>query len=301
MIISVSRRCDIPGFAFDWFLKKLDEGFVEVRNPFNPLQIKSVSLNPPAAGLPQENTAEVFAFWTRDPSSINTHAFELGKRGYGFYVMTTLTSYPAVLEPLVLPAEKAIRAIKELALKITPDRVIWRYDPVFLSDITDSEFHKRNFTCLAAQLKGSVNRVIVSVYDEYGRAEKRLLALENGKILRKQAHYYIGPAGKKTLHPEVRKILAVLADIAASNGMEMQSCAEEDLSDCQIKPGACIDADYIAGLFGEKMPGLKNLGKDQGQKRPFCRCAKSTDIGSYGSCPAGCVYCYANTASAFEN
>ena len=300
MIISISRRCDIPRFAFDWFLEKLDAGFVDVKNPFNPRQIKRISLLPPALERKPEECAEVLAFWTRDPVFILEHAEKLEDQGYRFFVMTTLTSYPAILEPNVPPAETVIQTLKKLAQKITADRIIWRYDPVFLSDLTDHEFHLRNFAYLAARLKGTVKRVIVSVYDEYSTAEKRLAALEQSGKLKRLAHYEKRDGQGPVLNSAAKQLLIEIARIARTEGMEIQSCAEEDIADCSqpenclqsgsrgIRPGACID-----GILIEKLFNLNPPGRDRGQKRPRCLCAESVDIGSYGACPAGCVYCYA--------
>jgi hypothetical protein len=175
--------------------------------------------------------------------------------------------------------------MKRLAQKITPDHLIWRYDPVFLSDLSDFEFHRHNFSDLAARLNGAVKRVIVSVYDEYLGAERRLTKLEQNGLLKRLAHYT--EPGERRLLPAVRNLLAELAGIARREGMEIQSCAEEDLSDCGIKTGACIDGEYIANHFG-----LEKAGRDRSQRRPNCLCAQSVDIGAYGRCPAGCVYCY---------
>jgi len=288
MVISVSRRCDIPRFKFNWFLEKLDIGHVEVKNPFNANQIRRVSLLPPEARLlpvtasgPEEQ-AEVFAFWTRDPKAILDNSDELEKRGYGFFVMTTLTSYPAILEPNAPPLDRVIQTMRSLADKITADRVIWRYDPVFLSNITDFGFHRRNFAAIAARLNGKVNKVIISLYDEYSRAEKRLAALEREGVLGR-----ITDRG-----PEFKDLICELARIAQREGMEIQSCAEE-LSDLGIKSGACIDGEYLHRIFGFRNSGLKVHTKDPGQ-RSRCLCVQSVDIGSYGDCPAGCVYCYAS-------
>jgi hypothetical protein len=275
MVISVSRRCDIPRFAFGWFLERLEAGFAEVANPFNPGQLRRVSLLPPA-GRRAEESAELFAFWTRDPKAVIKNSDYLDNRGYGFYVMVTVNSYPAVLEPNLPPALEVIGTIRELAGRIGNEKVIWRYDPVFLSNLTDFEFHRRNFAELAARLSGTVNRVIVSVYDEYAKAERRLSVLEQSGMLKRLPH----------CSPELRGLLSELALIAGKEGMEIQSCAE-NLEDCGIKQGACIDGEYLAKIFG-----LENPGKDRGQKRPGCLCVKSVDIGSYGNCPAGCVYCY---------
>ena len=276
MVISVSRRCDIPRFAFGWFLEKLADGFVEVKNPFNSAQLRRVSLESPA----------LFAFWTRDPAAILEHAADLENRGYGFFVMTSLTSYPAILEPNVPSAGAVIPIMRLLAEKIGPEKVIWRYDPLFLSNFTDFDFHRRNFASLAAALNGAVKRVIISIYDEYRSAERRLAALEAAGLQR-LPHYCEEPGAKLLLQP-VKELLADLAGTARKEGMEIQSCAEEDLSGYGIKAGACIDGDYIARLFGEKT----DLRKDPGQKRSHCLCVQSVDIGSYGPCPAGCVYCY---------
>ncbi|GHU54818.1 hypothetical protein FACS189442_1580 [Spirochaetia bacterium] len=288
--ISVSRRCDIPRFRFDWFLERLDTGYAEAVNPYNKAQIRRVSL------LPQEVTALIF--WTRDPRPILAHAKELEVRGYRFYVMVTLTGYPAVLEPNVPPPEAIIAAMGELAEKIGPERVIWRYDPIFLSSLTDSAFHLRNFEALAEALAGKVRRVIISVYDEYGGAKGRLAALEKAGSLTLTPHYQtMNGAGR--LLPEVRALLGELAAIAANAGLEIQSCAEEDLSadpyepQLGIKAGACIDAELIRRLFPQDTPPDIETGKKDKYQRPHCRCVPSVDIGAYGPCPAGCVYCYA--------
>jgi hypothetical protein len=290
MVISVSRRCDIPRFSFDWFLKRLDVGYADVANPFNPDQLRHVSLLPPAPERTPAESAELFAFWTRDPAAILKYAEELKRRGVCFYVMTTINSYPAILEPNLPPAFEVINTIKALAVKISNERLIWRYDPVLLTSITDFDFHRRNFAELASRLNGAVAKVIVSVYDEYARAEKRLSSLEQSGALKRLPHYT--PEDKAML-PAVRELLSALALTAKKEGMQMQGCAEEDLSDFGIKPGACIDGEYI-----EKHFGLKIKGKDRNQKRPGCLCAQSVDIGSYGNCPAACVYCYGLRRSA---
>ncbi|MDR1617964.1 MAG: DUF1848 domain-containing protein [Treponema sp.] len=282
MIISVSRRCDIPRFRLDWFMNRLDEGFVETANPFNSTQVRRVSLRPdpadPAAG------AEALAFWTRDPRPLLARMGDLESRGIPFYVMVTLTGYPGTLEPNVPDAAAVCRAMGEMAEKIGPRRVIWRYDPVFLSILTDLPFHRENFAALARRLGGTVRRVIISLYDPYRGAERRLAALEKSGALRPLPCM----DGEGRPLPQVRDLMGTLAATARQAGIETQSCAEaEDLTPLGIVAGACIDGELIRKLWG-----IQAAGKDRGQ-RPHCRCAPSLDIGSYGPCPAGCVYCYA--------
>jgi len=271
MIISVSRRCDIPRFQFDWFMERLNAGFTDVTNPFNAAQVRRISLEP-------GNGDNVLVFWTRDPGNILAHAEELTNRGFPFYVMVTVTGYPVELEPDMPKAQEVCAVMKELALKLGRERVIWRYDPVFTSSITNEEFHLRNFKELALLLSGSVQRVIISLYDEYRGAKQRIQALEKAGILR------IGQNNTSNL----AHLLTSLAESARAAGMEIQSCAEaESLEPFGIKSGACIDAALIRELWG-----LELIGKDKNQ-RSACLCCKSADIGSYGSCTAGCRYCYA--------
>jgi len=270
MIVSVSRRCDIPRFRFEWFMERLNEGFCEVANPYNPKQVKRVSLLPSAGGDDAIDNVEAFVFWTREPENILANTDELEKRGFRFYVMVTVTGYPAELEPDVPDTSKVLDNMKKLSQKIGQDRVIWRYDPVILTSITDENFHQKNFDLLARELAGSVRRVIISVYDEYPAAKKRL-------ELQKLEVHDINP-----------QLLGDFARSAQAAGMEIQTCAEkENFSSFGIKGGACIDAMLINKLWG-----IENIDKDKNQ-RPYCLCCKSVDIGIYGTCDARCVYCYA--------
>jgi hypothetical protein len=153
--------------------------------------------------------------------------------------------------------------------------VIWRYDPVLLSSITDEDFHRKNFDVLAQNLSGSVRRVIISLYSEYKGAKQRLEALEKTGVLRM---IEANPAG----------LLADFAQSAGAAGMEIQSCAlKTDFSLYGIRPGACIDAELLRRLWG-----LEFKVRDKNQ-RPNCLCCQSVDIGSYRICGAHCVYCYA--------
>jgi hypothetical protein len=279
MIISASRRCDIPRFQFDWFLQRLEDGYVDVTNPFNAAQVRRVSLKP--------EDVQFLVFWTRDPRSLLAEAAKLDQ--YPFYTMITLTGYPEILEPNAPPAGEIIQAMKAMSEKWGRKRVIWRYDPIFFSGITDTAFHCRNFAELAAELSGSVDRVIISVYDEYAGAKRRLSVLEKEQ----QVEVFHHSTQDGRLPPELKELAAELARIAAKAGMETRSCAEaEDLSGLGIKPGACIDGELINELLGGK-DSLSQMGSKDKNQRRNCRCVSSVDIGSYGSCKANCVYCYA--------
>jgi len=276
MIVSVSRRCDIPRFNFDWFMERLNEGFVDVANPFNARQIRQVSLVPTTLNEPGNDGVDLLVFWTRDPRNILDNTDELANRGFPFYVMVTVTGYPAVLEPNMPGTYETFDIMRKLSQKIGADRVIWRYDPIILTNVTDAKFHQENFRNLSKELEGYVKRVIISLYDDYRGAKQRLGKMEkDGTLQLLDAN-------------NIEELLSSVADSAKTAGMEIQSCAEkEDYSHLGIKGGACIDPVLIKKLFN-----LDFNGKDKNQ-RPHCLCCQSVDIGSYGTCSAGCVYCYA--------
>jgi len=281
MIVSVSRRCDIPRFKFDWFMEKLNKRFVDVVNPFNAAQIKRVPLVLIKEGMKQEEGVDAFVFWTRDPKYILSNADVLTQRGFPFYVMVSLTGYPGVLEPNQAPVPEVINSMKELSRKIGSERVIWRYDPVILTNITNDEFHRRSFKNISQDLSGYVDRVIISIFDEYQGAMKRLSAMEkNGKLI-----MYNNDINNNSFYG----ILLDLCECATDAKMEMQSCAEKfDFQSIgiKIKPGACIDAALIEKICGAQTVRDKNQRHD-------CLCSKSIDIGAYGTCAAHCAYCYA--------
>ena len=297
MIISASRRTDIPRFHFDWFMERVDEGFTGVSNPFNAAQKKRVSLKP--------LDVDCFVFWTRDPKRL-LDAPDLFET-YPFYVMTTLTAYPKILEPDMPPKDDVINTMQALAREWGTNRVVWRYDPVMLSNITDFEFHKRNFRELASRLSGITERVIFSIYDEYSGARRRLSVLEKKNDFHIIPHFFEegapikgstikaattkGAPTKGAPTPELMDLVSEFSQIAKSAGIEIQSCAEEYFSDCGIKKGACIDGALIQKIIGRKIAALEN-GPDKNQ-RPQCLCMPAVDIGVYSTCPAGCVYCYA--------
>jgi hypothetical protein len=250
---------------------------VEVANPFNAKQIRTVSLKP--------EDVDALVFWTRDPRPLLPHLAELDDRGYRYYFMTTLTGYPRELERGGVAADEIIDGLMRLAADVGPARSIWRYDPVFLSNLTDETFHLENFHRLAAALRGAVERVVLSAYDEYRKSKGRVAALSECGIQARPAH----EDGR--LLPEAADLLRDLAQLAKEVGIEPRSCAEvDDLGRIGTEANACIDASLIRRLWGVEVDGRKDRNQ-----RSACRCAASVDIGAYDTCPAGCVYCYATS------
>ena len=278
MIISASRRTDIPAFYTPWFMHRVRAGYCTVPNPFNRTQVSTVSLRP--------EEVDVIVFWTRNPRPLLSALDELDTRGYRYYFQYTLLDNPRALDPKSPPVEAAIATFQALAERVGPARVIWRYDPIVLSTATDADFHLARYARIAAALRGYTTRSVVSVMDHYKKAARRLRSLAAQGI-----ELAATPAEQM---PGFAELMQGLAAIAAASDMEIQSCAEElDLTGYGIRPGKCIDDVYICRVFGRQL----DLKKDPSQ-RAACGCVVSRDIGMYDSCLFGCTYCYAT--SSFE-
>ncbi|MBN2432314.1 MAG: DUF1848 domain-containing protein [Acidobacteria bacterium] len=272
MIISASRRTDIPAFYTPWFMERIRRGFVEVPNPVRLRQVNRISLAPV--------DVDAIVFWTRDPRPLLPHLAELDLRGYAYYFLFTLLDYPRLLEPFTPAAGEAVDSFRRLADRIGPERVIWRYDPVIFSNLTPPEFHREVFPRLASALRGATRRVIVSRLDVYRKVARQLQALveENFRLL---------PLA--TGDEAAQDTFRCLAATAAAHGMGIQSCAEgAALESCGIAAGRCIDDDLVRTLFNIDVSHRKDPSQ-----RQHCRCVVSRDIGMYDTCLHGCRYCYA--------
>jgi hypothetical protein len=283
MIISASRRCDLPAYYADWLLGRIKAGYCLVRNPFDSGSHRRVSLG--------SEDMDFLVLWTRDPRPIAAHYPELERRGVRSYLQVTVTGYPGAIERGALPLPEALAAFRALAGQIGARRVLWRYDPVIVAEGLSADWHRRNFEGIAAALEGATERVTLSIIDEYAFTARRLAkAGYPGAIFGSPREG--GSAALPAPYPE---LLADLAAIARARGMRPVACAEPfDLTKLGIERGACVDTGLASSLWGLADEGR---GKAKGQRKD-CGCAESVDIGAYSSCPRGCVYCYANRGRA---
>lgn len=273
MIISASRRTDIPAFYSEWFMNRLRQGYCLVPNPFNPRQIARISL------LPEDLDAIVF--WSKNPGPMFRFLPEVENMGYRFYFLYTLNAYPHALEPHLPPLTERISTFIELSKRIGHRRVIWRYDPIILSNRTDASFHRKTFDSLCQQLAGRTHRVIISIITLYRKTIRNLGSLEKqGYVFNKEPRR----------NPETEALLSHMVTSAAGHRLEIFACAEKKgYTYLGVKPSRCIDAMLISELWGIPV----STKKDPGQ-RDHCGCAPSRDIGMTNTCPHGCPYCYAN-------
>lgn len=272
MIISASRRTDIPAFYTDWFMNRISDGYVLSRNPFNANQVRRVSL------CPQD--VDLIVFWTRNAEKLIPRLAELDAQGFRYYFQYTINAYPRSIDKSVPNPWRAIKTFVELSDLIGPKKVVWRYDPILVSNLSGIDEHKRVFEKLARALSGYTERVVISFVDIYKKVTANV-----GRIPG------ISVVGDFQNLETALILAAYLSDIAKQCGMSIQSCAEEvDLQGQGVNHGKCIDDALIRDLFSITV----SEKKDKGQRLP-CGCVESVDIGQYNTCLHGCQYCYATT------
>ncbi len=276
MIISASRRTDIPALYPDWFINRIREGFALVQNPFDARMFSRVDLSP--------QNVDAIVFWTRNARPILKYLDELNRNGYRYYFQYTLNAYPNILEPGLPSPSDAIAAFKDLSRAVGKERVIWRFDPIVVSDLTSEEWICNNFEGLTDELQGFTQRVTISFVDFYTKVTRSLSRITGSTGIK----FY-------DMHEDPVKLLRIasrLAEIAHSRSMNIYSCAEIlDLAKVEIARGQCISDELLSSLFGITVSGEKDK-----YQRKACRCVGSKDIGRYDTCVHGCVYCYANAS-----
>lgn len=265
MILSVSRRTDIPNYYSDWFFNRIKEGVAYVRNPMSPHQVSRIDLSP--------EIVDCIVFWTKNPEPMIERLDELA--AYHYYFQFTLTGYGKDVERNVPhKKEKMIPVFQTLSEKIGREKVIWRYDPIMFTQKYTPEYHLKAFEQIATALNGYTQKCVISFVDIYAKNQKNMELL---------GAYELDEAA-------LVEFAKRLSAIAKENGMTIGSCAERiDLDKCGIAHNCCIDKELIESIIGYKL----KAGKDKNQRKE-CGCIESVEIGTYHTCKNGCKYCYAN-------
>lgn len=262
MIISASRRTDIPCFYSEWFMERIRAGYVLVRNPMNASQVSRVVLNP--------EVVDCIVFWTKDAGNMMNQLASLDEAGYRYCFQYTVTPYGNDLERHLRSKKEILENFKKLSTRLGKHRVIWRYDPIIINERYPVSYHAEAFAAMCGELSGYTDRVVISFVDPYRKIQDKGIREIPEPVMREVA----GKIGKTAAHCQIRA----------------QSCGEiADLEDCGIRRGACIDREILEQACGCRL----DLKRAKGQ-RPACQCAESIDIGAYNTCLNGCVYCYAN-------
>lgn len=260
MVLNVSGRTDIVAFYSDWFIERYKEGYIDVRNPFYPKLISRIYFK----------NVDLILFCTKNPIPILDKLKYIDKPIL-FHV--TLTPYKKDIEPNVLPKGIIIKAIKKVSKVIGIDNLTIRYDPIFISEKYNLDYHIKAFDKLCSLLNGYVNKIIVSFIDDYKNVRK------NEKILN----------FREFTEKDYEIIGKNFSRIAKENSMTVQTCFENrNLVEYGFIKGECLSHELAYKLTGKKYKTWK------ARKGANCNCVEMVDIGVYNSCKHFCKYCYAN-------
>lgn len=272
MVLSVSRRTDIPALYSDWFLDRVKERFILTANPFFPNgKVAKILIEPVRVtenllgGKEVTGNVDGIMFWTKNPKPMFDRLHELDEFKYYFHF--TLNLYDEKIEVNVPPFNERIKIFQELSKRIGPDRVIWRYDPILLSNDHDIAWHIKQMEYMAKELSGHTERCMTS---------------------------FLIPGKNKSIWPPNKQqqdeLLREFARITQTNGMQLYTCAiGDDWSKYGIKKAQCTDPELFSKLTGGKIKTKRLDGT-----RKHCGCMPCVDVGVYNTCTHDCVYCYAN-------
>ncbi|MCD7970683.1 MAG: DUF1848 domain-containing protein [Alistipes sp.] len=265
MIISASRRTDIPAFHSQWFMNRIREGYVIVNHHQNSGRLYRVALTP--------DIVDCIVFRTKNPAPMLEKLRLLGEYKYLFNI--TMNPYGREMESNVPKLQHRVAVFKELSDKIGSLRMVWRYDPVMLSPKYDFDFHRRAFTYLCRELQHKAYKCMIGFIIHHPFVAKRIDPL----------------SVSKSDSDQMRKIGGMFGKIARGFGIKLETCATElGLDEFGISHGACVDRDQIEQICGYRFGKVRER-----YLRPHCNCMESVDIGHYSTCGNGCLYCYATT------
>ncbi len=262
MILNTGNRTDIPAFYSEWFMNRVREGFVLVRNPFVYNQITRYKIDP--------QTVDVIAFCTKNPKPMLKHIDELKK--FRMFWFVTITPYGKEIEEKVPDKKEVIETFKELSDMIGHKAMSWRYDPVFISDKYTKEFHYKAFAQMAQVLQGYTDQVVVSYIDLYEKTKRNF------------------PEAREVSREDQIDLTKYFVATAEKHKMKVRLCHEDPaLSIYGADVEGCFSKRVVEEAIGERL-----IDSRRADARAGCNCLLNNDIGAYNSCGHLCRYCYAN-------
>ena len=285
LIVSASRATDIPAFYADWFFHRLEKGYIRWRNPFSGQDIYVSFAN-----------TRFIVFWSKNPEPLLPYLSVLKERGIGCYIQYTVNDYEAEgLEPNVPSLVQRIDTFRRLVDTLGSGPVVWRFDPLILTDKINIDTLLEKIAHIADALVGHTEKLVFSFADinSYKKVSRNLRLS--------------GINYREWDEESMREFALRLSTLNRDNwNLRLATCAERiDLSEYGIEHNRCIDPELISRIAPHDailQNFLYNAKTDTGQRKA-CGCILSKDIGAYNTCPHGCLYCYANTSptSAFLN
>lgn len=263
-VISASRRTDIPAYYAPWLLRRLKEGRCRYYHVFER-RWHEVDLTPAAV--------RAIVFWSKNLAPLVPHLDRIA-RDYPFTCHLTITAHPRLLEPGAPPPEDAIGQAREVARRFTPGHILWRFDPIVITETSPRRGVVERFTRLADALAGATRVCTYSFVQEYRKVNARLAAL--------------GVAFEEVPLADQHDLALELADVAQGRGIDLRACCTQAPPGGRIAQARCIDPVLLAAVGMRPSPQLRRAATRKG-----CGCFRSVDIGAYDTCPSGCLFCYA--------
>jgi hypothetical protein len=263
MIINTGMRTDIPAYFSKWFFNRIKEGFVLTRNPYYPNQVSKYRLTP--------DVVDCLSFCTKNPKPMLDRMNEISMFKQFWFV--TITPYGKEIEPNVPDMPDVINSFKILSEKVGINAVGWRYDPIFVTDKYNVDFHIKSFEDMAASLSGFTDNCVISFIDLYEKTKRNF------------------PVARQVTSDERAILGSEFAAIGKKYGIQIRSCCEGfDLAKFGVDVSGCMTKPVLERAIGVSL----NVPKSRKSPRSACSCLLGNDIGMYNTCSHGCVYCYAN-------
>jgi hypothetical protein len=292
MIISASRRTDIPAFYSEWFMRRIRAGFCTVANPVRKDQVSHVSLRP--------EDVDVIVFWTRNPAPLIKHLRELDERGHRYYFQYTIMDNPRALDPSCPTAEESLKTARALADRIGMEKVIWRYDPIVFANRLDADFHRKTYEHIARAMRGHTQRSVISIVDIYRKIEKRLdaLAEEGFEVLRcdaaeplRQARggQKLCPPGGHSARPDTMpRLRSDPAEVVVQASPQHKTAGWKPASQyANGHPHATKALHPNHEELADLMRSIAETAKENGME--IFSCAEEIDFSPYGIRPGKCI------------
>lgn len=262
MILNTGSRTDIPAYYSDWFLNRIQAGYVLVRNPYYPSQITKYLLNP--------EVIDLIVFCTKNPRPMLDNISQLSP--FNMFWFVTITPYGQEVEPHVPPKEQVIKSFQQLSELIGNRRMSWRYDPIFITDTYSMDYHIEQFAQMANALSGYTQQCVVSFIDLYQKTKRNF------------------PGIRSVTYQEQEQLISAFSKIARENDLQIHLCCENaQLVRENVDADGCMSKAVLEKALGCKL----NVPKKK-MARKECACLLGADIGAYNTCDHGCLYCYAN-------
>ena len=263
MIINVGGRTDIVNYYTPWLLNRLSEGYAYSRNPFARENVYKLSLKP--------EDVDCLLFCSKNYQPILKHIGDIDEK-YNILCNYTITAYGKDIEPKVPSINQSIKTLKRLSDIVGSNKILWRYDPILLTEKYTIEKHLETFEDIVEKISPLVYRCIFSFVDMYKKVEENMPE--------------IIPLTKE----DKVKLLKGIGEISERFNLYTQSCAtNESYEKYNIHAAGCTTREILEQAHNVVYKNVKGTGI-----RENCHCIPSRDIGAFNSCLSECKYCYAN-------